>query len=524
LARFSVVPEHPMSEPFPWKPLPPAAGAVREQPEETRFENDFADLAARFSAHGGGGLSPELSADLALEIVLNEIVEQACLATGATGAAIVLERDGEMVCRASSGATAPELGSRLETSAGLSGECFKTRKTQWCDDAASDPRVDAGASERLGVRSIVVMPLLRGEHLAGVIELFSSQPYAFGIRDERTLEVLADRTLNNLDHATKPLEVERLKLESPAGPNPEEQSSMVQNPELRDQALKSLLAQAEGPPPEVAPADLPLESPPLDILPLAIHAEREPPIQTAWPEVYRRGVATGEAEAAPAPRSRWVGWMSWAAALAVAILLGALVGWQFRSRQTSSLVRTAPASTAGTASAASPASTTAPGVNPSSNSTDAGAPVSAPAKPTGAVVPPGGLLVLDNGKEVFRMPPASKPVVNPDQQGGMERASSREPDSVMELSAAAAEGSLLERVEPEYPDAARQQNVQGAVVLEVHIAADGSVQDIQVISGPPLLAQASSDAVKHWKFKPRAVNGHPVEMQTKITLNFRLPQ
>ena len=58
----------------------------------------------------------------------------------------------------------------------------------------------------------------------------------------------------------------------------------------------------------------------------------------------------------------------------------------------------------------------------------------------------------------------------------------------MELSPAAAAGSLLHRVEPEYPQAARQEQVQGAVVLEVHIAADGTVQDVQVVSGAAQLA------------------------------------
>src|ERR1700736_3911962 len=62
-----------------------------------RRESDVADLAARFAAHGGGRVSVEVSAELALEVVLNEIVEQACLATGATGAAVLFERDGEMV-------------------------------------------------------------------------------------------------------------------------------------------------------------------------------------------------------------------------------------------------------------------------------------------------------------------------------------------------------------------------------------------------------------------------------------------
>src|SRR5882724_2609180 len=124
-------------------------------------ELDLNELAAKFSAHGDGNVSAELSADLALEIVLNEIVEQACLATGASGAAIVLKRDGELVCRASSGETAPQLGSRLDDEAGLSGQCIQTRRLLRCDDAQSDPRTDMEASRLLGVHAVMVMPLLR---------------------------------------------------------------------------------------------------------------------------------------------------------------------------------------------------------------------------------------------------------------------------------------------------------------------------------------------------------------------------
>ena len=148
------------SEPDPLKAALTSAALLRGQPEGMGLDSDFADLAARFAAHSGGGLSAELSADLALEIVLNEIVEQACLATGATGAAVVLPRDGEMMCRASSGHTAPELGSRFDTASGLSGECVKTHRTVRCDDVRVDPRADSEASQRLGVRSVMVMPLL----------------------------------------------------------------------------------------------------------------------------------------------------------------------------------------------------------------------------------------------------------------------------------------------------------------------------------------------------------------------------
>src|SRR5579862_5544669 len=98
----------PTSDPGPSQADVSAAGVLRERAQNVHFEADLAQLAAVFSAHGGG-VSPELSADLALEIVLNEIAVQACLSTGATGAAIALLRDGEMVCRASDGVTAPGL-------------------------------------------------------------------------------------------------------------------------------------------------------------------------------------------------------------------------------------------------------------------------------------------------------------------------------------------------------------------------------------------------------------------------------
>ena len=160
------------------------------------------------STQGGGGLPPEFSAELALEIVLNEIVEKACLSTGATGSAIVMRRDGEMVCRASSGSTAPDLGSRLDEESGLSGECIRTRKTQRCDDALDDPRVDREASLRLGVRSVMIMPLLRGDELVGVFELFSSQPNAFGEAAEHTLQALGTRTLSSLERSTQPLQAQ----------------------------------------------------------------------------------------------------------------------------------------------------------------------------------------------------------------------------------------------------------------------------------------------------------------------------
>ena len=119
---------------------------------------------------------------------------------------------------------------------------------------------------------------------------------------------------------------------------------------------------------------------------------------------------------------------------------------------------------------------------------------------------------------------ADESEVNGSQVTGRElrRASSVEPAGVLELSPEVAEGSLLYRVEPEYPEEARQRQMQGSVVLDVRMARDGAVQAVNLVSGQALLADAAIVAVKQWRFKPRLIQGQPVEMQTKVMLNFKL--
>jgi protein TonB len=75
-------------------------------------------------------------------------------------------------------------------------------------------------------------------------------------------------------------------------------------------------------------------------------------------------------------------------------------------------------------------------------------------------------------------------------------------------------------VQPTYPPLARQARIQGVVILDAVIAKDGSVDELKVISGHPLLTGAAIDAVKQWKYKPTTLNGEPVEVQTTITVTF----
>ena len=483
-------------------------------------ESDLGELAALFATHGGDGLSAEVSAELALEVVLNEIVEQACLSTGATGAAIVLLRDGEMVCRASSGANVPQSGARLGSESGLTAECIKTREVQRCDDAQADPRADAEASRSLGVRSVMIFPLLRKGELAGLLEIFSPQPGAFGDRDEPTLEALAQRILKNLERASEPLTLPSSPAQSavvesrPAGPVLL-RATEVEKPWAGSGMGLNLLDSLNENKEENIPLEASVRSARagFDFFSLALGA-------VVVVCALLLGTIVGVR----------LGWRRGAAVRGQVIKSGAGAGFTARNAVQNTVEQSsAPNGAAqaggelGTNAVSAAASTGAGNVGPAdtaSRISEKKNRLAAASKPgvKESFPPAGSLLVYENGKEVFRLLPTEEA-----EGGGVQRASAVEPAGTVELSPDAADGSLLHRVEPEYPEEARQQRIQGAVVLNVRIGRDGAIQDVKLVSGEAVLANAAIAAVKQWRFKPRMVNGKPVQMQTKVTLNFRVP-
>ncbi len=83
-------------------------------------------------------------------------------------------------------------------------------------------------------------------------------------------------------------------------------------------------------------------------------------------------------------------------------------------------------------------------------------------------------------------------------------------------------GQIIRRVQPAYPHLATVTRTQGAVVLHAIISREGTIEQLQVLSGHPLLDQAALDAVKQWRFRPYILNGQPIEVETEITVNFIL--
>src|SRR2546427_304668 len=84
--------------------------------------------------------------------------------------------------------------------------------------------------------------------------------------------------------------------------------------------------------------------------------------------------------------------------------------------------------------------------------------------------------------------------------------------------------TLLPQVEPVYPPLAKQARIQGVVVLEAEISKEGTIDNLKVVTGHPLLIQSAIDAVKQWRYKPTLLNGEPVPVVTTITVNFAFSQ
>jgi periplasmic protein TonB len=90
------------------------------------------------------------------------------------------------------------------------------------------------------------------------------------------------------------------------------------------------------------------------------------------------------------------------------------------------------------------------------------------------------------------------------------------------LSRGVTEGLLIQKITPNYPALARQMRIQGSVLLQAVISRNGTIENLQIVSGHPMLVKAALDAVRQWRYRPYLLNNEPVEVETQITVNFTL--
>jgi TonB family protein len=460
--------------------------------------------------------------------------------TSATGAAIALTEDGAMVCRASSGTTAPDVGVRLSIEGSFTGLAVTSGQAVRCDDSESDARVDAAACRAMRTRSICVVPVRDNGAVAGVLAAFSSVPNAFGEYHMAVLRTMADL----IGHA---LARERTRAAVPTLPAPEP-------PTPANAPWKS------PPPPRTATPPPALKTKP-EVLaphPPATPARDTPPPRAAAPPIEKKRTPTpppvktvkadpvgapslgngrnsifaaaGEAEAEPDRRNTVI-----FGGGAAAVLILAIVGW---------LVVGASKASTKAASVDSPPAAAAPAALPAETSTERIAPpVDGKAveevrrrDPSPAIQPvaakpaphqPAPVMIAGGSSsagDATSVADVAAPKLVPAGASSALPALPSDTPVVPTLRAVIVPPHLLARVNPVYPLGAKQFGLHGSVNLEVKIDRRGVVTDVRPISGNSVFYQAAASAIRRWKYSPQTLNGQPVDSAVAVTVNFEMPR
>jgi len=223
--------------------------------------------------------------------------------------------------------------------------------------------------------------------------------------------------------------------------------------------------------------------------------------------------------------------------IALGVLMVALVAvvakdWDFwfptpEEAPESATPRRAPATTAATTPATFPSASKADRKSSKATESPAVAPFSATTERT--VLPPLQVEVVAGNRHT--KVPARNSAIHLDMGSGAASPVPQGAEVTREPVASSADRVQLSQqavqnvtvsVPPDYPLLARQMKVQGAVILQALISREGSIQELQIVSGPGILAAAAREAVKQWRFKPYYQSGQPVETQARITVNFTI--
>ncbi|MFZ3340758.1 MAG: TonB family protein [Terriglobales bacterium] len=495
------------------------------------------DLALLLEQHVVAGFPP----DLALDLVLNELVARAADATHASAAALALLRGKLMVCRAATGLHAPDLGVPLDTRDGLSGACARSRTPQVSDDTECDPRVDPAISRRLGIRSMLVVPVFaykktatdRNPPLTGVLEVFSPVPNTFTEQAQILLADFADECARIHNVSNQLQSRPRTEIASPdddlilsdkdaAAAEHAETSSLATNDAGVDQQVMDDGAVQAGADvrPLLIDEELATQVPELEVLP---SSEPAPALDRRLPFPLSRQ-----------PYEIWtliLGGLVILAAAAFSFMIGSRIGWLHSQPSPPAIAAqsTQTRDPAPPAAVPSPpgakAKSSAHGKHSERTSAEPQNKEASKSKPQEN--PPGTgdeLVVYNNGKLVFRMKPTIAETRKPSATGhASAQPTSSVPRGSIWLAPAEAESRLVTRTEPQYPADALAAHRSGNVTLEVQVAEDGTVSSVNTLSGDPLLAPAAAEAVRNWRYHPYRANNRPSQFQTDVTLTFSLP-
>ncbi|MGC2193254.1 MAG: TonB family protein [Terriglobales bacterium] len=438
--------------------------------------------------------------------ILSEATHAARYFTDATGAALALWSQGVVICRARSGDTAPPLGAKVDVDSGVSGECLRSGRSQRCNDSLTDPRVDPEVCQEMGIRALAAVPLRGGQGVIGILEVFSDRPNAFSDAHITLLKKLAQIAVTGRAKSVVPL---------PATPKEdlrEPEPTVPHQPAVKDRFsfLSFLPARMRGE--EGQPLRLIAAALLLIVLGFfgwmfsrsrggasrsgqAVHAASTGGV----PDLMAASVSTDAGRTMPSAAPD-TGKKPATISLGRAVKPSAeVVANDVVQRASTSVVTQRGAPAQASHSDASIAQVPEPTPGSAQNAT-----VEVPAPD------PSEVLSSMQGSAA----PVPQSIVNPQPVF---------PFVALPVSQGVTGGRLTHKVDPIYPSEARLQRIEGSVVLEALVGEDGNVREVQVTSGPPLLAKAAAQAVKRWRYQPFELNGRPVSIHNQITIQFKLP-
>jgi len=415
--------------------------------------------------------------------ILHAATDAARVLSGGQGTALALRTNGVIVCRARSGDIAPELGVPIDVDSGISGGCLRTATVLVCNDAATDTRVDREACVTLGVRSIVVVPIRTAMGVAGILEAFSTRPYAFGAQQIDSLKALAEIAETAYDREGLSQSPTAASVIAAAG-----RSSLFASRHGTDQIRTGNFSGEYSLNPRYwIPIVVAIA---LLLVSTAVWLSWGEPEEIAAAETPAR--AMGGPPEAPSghPASR---------------VLRLKPDPEVADRQSSRLL------TKNVLQNAAEIEATTGGPHPSNSLTDL----------------PGGSSADNARPGPTNSPDEPPPTIdvttsNTHEVSGLSSTPAALPVFGASVSTGVTEGDLIHRVDPTYPPEARVQKLAGSVVLDATVAEDGSIHEVRVVSGAPLLAAAATAAVGQWRYRPSLLSGKAIAAQKRITIVFKL--
>lgn len=505
------------------------------------------------------------------------IVQRAQAFTNASGAAIAVSEGNsdEIVCRARSGASAPDVGTALRVEGSFTGICIQSGKELRCDDAETDTRVDTAAIRALGIRSMVVTPIKEEGKVVGVLAVFAPTPHAFTITHVAVLKTMADQISVLLQKERRAREEGHFEPPAPA-PKPVASAPVLPPPVVIKPSATSGGNGAAAAPARSHTSTVPKVEPirtvpvaadiaPAVTLPKKVEKRVEkqhefkpfdykPPEHrsetsaAAKPNLSTLDAAAGEHKKPGPNKLILIGGL-----VAVLAVAGAVVGFMKVGKSSSQ-------------NASQQATHQQPQQNPTPAPQPAAAPTANnPAAPvtTASVQPsntpaPARLERSDNKRNENKRADSqkneqpSKPATIELSQGNSKLSAAapqtQTPDVAPSLAVGGSSSDLGSLVRPAgtmgapkpatltqsnlvnaalvhtvpavYPEIAKSRHLSGAVTLKVMIGKDGKVSNPKFLGGPVIFRDAAFDAVKQWTFKPAMLNGQPIEQETQITMKF----